>query len=243
LKDSKKYTSYKDVKLVTFVEKIEFRSLSFHYPNKPSKIFDKLDLEIKKGEKIGIIGRTGVGKSTLIDVLLGLLKPNIGSILVDGVEVHNNLDGWRGLIGYVPQKINVINGTIKDNILFGSNNMDKDAIEQRLTSSINLSEFEEVIQGSKNGLDTIVGDKGLDLSGGQLQRLAFARTLFQDPKILILDESTNALDPKTEKKIINNLLNFESNKTIIMISHNLETLNFCDSKYELKNLTLHKINE
>ena len=144
LKDSKRYIPQKNIELVTFAKKIELKSLSFHYPNKPNKIFDNLNLEIKKGEKIGIIGRTGIGKSTLIDILLGLLKSTTGSVLVDNVEINSNLPGWRGLIGYVPQKINVINGTIKDNILFGSNNLNDNDLKQRLNNSINVSEFDEI---------------------------------------------------------------------------------------------------
>ena len=243
LKDTKKNTPYKDFETIQFSEKIEFKNLSFNYPNKPSKIFDDLNFKIKKGEKIGIIGRTGVGKSTLIDILLGFLEPNNGKVLVDNKEVDQNLQGWRELIGYVPQKINVINGTIKENILFGSNKLSDEDLKKRLDNSISISNFDEVVKGLKDGLETIVGEKGLDLSGGQIQRLAFARALFRNPEILILDESTNALDQKTEKKIIKNLLDFEKNKTIIMISHNLETLKFCDYNYELKNFSLNKINE
>ncbi len=243
LKDLKEYVPTKDSKLIKFNEKIEFKNLSFYYPNKPTKIFDDLNVTIKKGEKIGIIGKTGAGKSTLIDILLGFLIPVKGNVLVDGIEIKQNLQGWRELIGYVPQKINVINGTIKENILFGSDNLDNKDLVKRLNNSMLISDFDEVVSGLKNGLETIVGDKGLDLSGGQIQRLAFARALFRNPEILILDESTNALDQKTEKKIIGKLLEFETSKTIIMISHNLETLKFCDYKYELKNFALNRINE
>ena len=243
LKNSEKNIPQKDFEFIKFIEKIEFKNLSFNYPNKPSKIFNDLNLTIKKGEKVGIIGRTGAGKSTLIDILLGFLKPTNGEVLVDNKEISQNLRGWRELIGYVPQKINVINGTIKENILFGSNNLNDKNLAKRINDSIAISEFDDVVKGLKNGLETIVGDKGLDLSGGQIQRLAFARALFRNPEILILDESTNALDSKTEKKIIKNLLEYTSTKTIIMISHNLETLKFCDCKYELKDFYLNKINE
>ena len=128
--------------------------------------------------------------------------------------------------------------TIKDNILFGSTDYSEEIQNKKLQDSINISEFEQVIAGFKNGFDTIVGDKGLDLSGGQLQRLAFARALFKDPDILILDESTNALDLEIEKKLFNNLIKNKNEKTIIMISHNLETLKFCNSVFELKDSTL-----
>lgn len=243
LRDLKEHVPSKDARLIKFNEKIEFKNLSFYYPNKPTKIFDDLNFTIKKGEKIGIIGKTGAGKSTLIDILLGFLIPVKGNVLVDGIEIKQNLQGWRELIGYVPQKINLISGTIKENILFGSDNLDNKNLVKRLDNSMLISNFDEVVSGLKNGLETIVGEKGLDLSGGQIQRLAFARALFRNPEILILDESTNALDQKTEKKIIGKLLEFETSKTIIMISHNLETLKFCDYKYELKNFALNRINE
>lgn len=233
-----------EIKLIKFNEKIELKGLSFSYPNKSIKIFDNLNLTIKKGEKIGIIGRTGAGKSTLLDILLGFLKPIKGNILIDNEKLSENIIiGWRELIGYVPQKINVINGTIKENILFGSKNLSENDLRDRLENSIKISEFSEVVSGLKNGLDTVIGEKGMDLSGGQIQRLAFARALFRKPEVLILDESTNALDKKIENKILFNLLNYFKDETIIMISHNLDTLKFCDLRYELKSFSLHKINE
>ena len=285
LKDSKEYVPEKNFEIFIFNKKIELKNLSFNYPNKSNKIFDNLNLKIKKGEKIGILGRTGAGKSTLIDIILGFYKPTKGDVLVDNKESETkgiefckslygentkwvqcsyngkirghypsagdyynkekdqNLRGWRELIGYVPQKINVINGTIRENIIFGSNILDDKNLIKKLEKSIAISEFDEVIKGLNDGLETIIGEKGLDLSGGQIQRLALARALFKSPKILILDESTNALDQKTENKIIKNLIDYASNKTLIMISHNYETLNFCDCKYELKNFYLNKINE
>ena len=202
LKDLKPYKKNLQQTDLNFSNTIQIKNLSFQYPNKERKILNKLNFEIKKGERIGIKGETGVGKSTLIDLLLGFLTPTEGQILIDNKNIHLNLNKWRSLIGYVPQKINVINGTIKDNILFGSTDYSEEIQNKKLQDSINISEFEQVIAGFKNGFDTIVGDKGLDLSGGQLQRLAFARALFKDPDILILDESTNALDLEIEKNFL-----------------------------------------
>ncbi len=227
--------------ILKFSNTILISDLSFQYPKKQKKVLDGLNFEIKFGEKVGIIGKTGVGKSTLIDLFLGFIKPTRGSISVDGINIYENLSNWRSLIGFVPQKINVINGTIRDNIIFGSEDNNNNNQDKKISEAINKSEFMQVVAGLKNGLNTIVGEKGLNLSGGQLQRLAFARALFQNPEILILDESTNALDPETEKKLINNILHDDNKKTIIMISHNLETLKFCDTQYELSNCNLNKI--
>ncbi len=235
----------KEYKDFNFSKSISLSNISFTYPKSQKKIIKDINLEIKKGEKIGIIGKSGIGKSTFVDLLLGLISPSNGKILIDEKNIKENLRGWRNIIGYVPQKINVINGSFKDNIIFGQNSLNKSEIENRLKKSVKLVEIEDFIKNSNNGLDTIVGDKGLDLSGGQLQRLAIARALFKNPNILILDESTNALDETTEKKIINNLIENKDkdNQTIIMISHNRELLKFCDKIYEIKDQTMVKIND
>ena len=235
----------KEYKDLNFSKSISLSNISFTYPKSQKKIIKDINLEIKKGEKIGIIGKSGIGKSTLIDLLLGLISPSNGKILIDGKNIKENLRGWRSIIGYVPQKINVINGSFKDNIIFGHNSLNKAEIENRLKKSIKLAEIEDFIKNSNNGSDTIVGDKGLDLSGGQLQRLAIARAIFKNPNILILDESTNALDETTEKKIINNLIENKDkdNQTIIMISHNHELLKFCDKIFEIKDQMMMKIND
>ena len=228
---------------LNFLKKISVQNLSFTYSKNQKKIINEVNLEIKKGDRIGIIGKSGIGKSTLVDLILGLLNPTKGNILVDGKDIKENLKGWRDLIGYVPQKINVIDGSLRDNIIFGFNSLENSEIVIKLNKIIKITELEDFIKNSKNGIHTIVGDKGLDLSGGQLQRLAIARALFKSPEILILDESTNALDEITEKKIIKNLIENkgEQNQSIIMISHNRELLKFCDRIYEIKNQMLHKI--
>jgi ATP-binding cassette, subfamily B, bacterial PglK len=228
---------------LSFLKNITLLDLSFTYSKNQKKIINDINLEIKKGDKIGIIGKSGIGKSTLVDLILGLLNPTKGNILVDGKDIRENLKGWRDLIGYVPQKINVIDGSFKDNIIFGYNFLENSEIEIKLKKIIKITELEDFIKNSKNGIHTIIGDKGLDLSGGQLQRLAMARALFKNPEILILDESTNALDELTEKKIINNLIDNknEQYQSIITISHNRELLKFCDKIYEIKNQMLHKI--
>ena len=226
-----------------FIKDIRLEKISFFYPKKENNIFNNLNLTIKKGEKIGIIGKSGIGKSTLIDLFLGLLKPSQGTIKIDGKDISDNLIEWRNIIGYVPQKINVINGSIKDNILFGFEIQNVSEQEEKIYNVIKKVELEDFVKNSKNGIDTLVGDKGLDLSGGQLQRLAIARAIIKNPEILILDESTNALDESTEKQVITNLLDNKKNQTILIISHNQKLLNFCNKIYEIKNLVLNEINE
>ena len=228
---------------ITFEKDIKINNLSFEYKNKNKIIFKELNLNISKGKKIGIMGKTGLGKSTLIDVILGFLKPQKGHVLCDNKDIFSNVNGFRNLVGYVPQKLNVINDTIKENIIFGFKDYDQKSADEKLKQSIKISELQDVLDGTKLGLETIIGDKGLNLSGGQLQRIAIARAIYNNPKIIILDEGTNALDIKTENLIIDNLIKLPQKLTIISISHNIESLRYCDEKYELKNFKLNKLNE
>ena len=236
------FNNNNESKILNFSKNIQLKELTFSYKKDDKNIIHTLNLDIQKGESIGIVGQSGIGKSTLIDIFLGIIKPLKGTILVDGANIHENPTAWRELIGYVPQKINVINGSLKDNKLFGLNISNISDQEERINETIQKAELREFVNNSKNGIDTLIGDKGLDLSGGQLQRLAIARAIIKKPKILILDESTNALDDFTEKKIISNLLDDKKDQTIIMISHNKKLLNFCNKIYEIKNLILNKIN-
>ena len=212
---------------------INIENLEFRYENDRKQILKKINLKISKGDFIGIFGESGSGKSTLIDVLMGLFNPTSGSIKVDGVDINKNLRSWQNIIGYVPQNIFLINDSVKKNIAFG--------IENHKISSINMlkaikeSQLLKFIDSLNHGIDSKVGERGAQISGGQLQRIGIARAIYKNPDLLIFDESTASLDSNTEEEVLKSINSLRGNKTIIMISHNLKNLKDCDYVYSLKN--------
>lgn len=212
---------------------INIENLEFRYKNDCKQILNKINLKISKGDFIGIFGESGSGKSTLIDVLMGLFNPTSGSIKVDGVNINKNLRSWQNIIGYVPQNIFLINDSVKKNIAFG--------IENHKISSINMlkatkeSQLLKFIDSLNQGIDSKVGERGAQISGGQLQRIGIARAIYKNPDLLIFDESTASLDSNTEEEVLKSINSLRGNKTIIMISHNLKNLKDCDYVYSLKN--------
>ena len=180
---------------------------------------------------MGVVGRSGSGKSTLIDILIGLYKPEKGKILVDNQNIEKNIKGWQSNIGCVPQEVFIFDDTLKKNIAFGINSSNID--EKRLKQSIEFSFLKEFTENLENGLDTEIGEKGAKVSGGQRQRIGIARAIYNNPDILIFDESTNALDNFTEKKILNEIHLLKGKKTIILISHKKENLKNCDKILDL----------
>ncbi len=231
------------VKGYLFKEKFELKNISFCYPNE-KPLLSNLNLEIKKGDKIGLIGRTGCGKSTLTSILLGLLEPNNGEIFLDGKLISSlknkrNLIKWQKSIGYVPQKIYLQNKSFAENIAFGINKKEIDL--QRVINAAKFSEINKFIEKTKFGYETNVGERGIQLSGGQIQRIAIARAIYRKPQILFLDEATSALDINTEEKIINNLFKDDIGYTVFLISHRLKTLKHCDRIYYFKNQNIQNV--
>ena len=189
---------------------------------------------------ISISGKTGSGKTTIMNNLLGLLEPNQGTIQVDGVNIFENLNAWQNKIGYVPQSIFLLDDSIKNNIAFG---IKKENInEDRINDVIKKAQLENFISQQKNGLDTFVGERGARISGGQLQRIAIARALYNNPEIIVFDEATNALDEDTENEVMKILLELKGKKTILLISHSHQNLVHCDKNFELINGTLKERN-
>ena len=213
-------------------EKIELKNISFSYQGISTKVLDSVDLKIENNQFVGIVGNTGSGKTTLLDLFLGLLKPTEGDILVNdkkvtGIPISNLIN-----IGYLPQENFIINDTIISNISLSYEN-----------ESINLKKIENIliqldlknfINKLPNGINSIIGEKGLKLSGGQRQKICLARLLYHNKKIMILDEATNALDKESEKKVIEVLKNLKD-KTIILISHDHNNLRFCDKIFKINN--------
>lgn len=214
---------------VLFKDIITLNRVSFSYEKSVSALND-INLSIKKGSKIGFIGKSGSGKSTLVDLIIGLNIPTKGELTVDNQLINNlNIQSWRKKIGYIPQNVYLFDGTVGDNIAFGLeyNNNKIDNILKK----VKMYDF----LMSKNGQDTKVGEGGTMLSGGQKQRIAIARALYMDPEILVLDEATSALDSRTEEEIIKEMYDISDNKTLIMIAHRLSTLDGCDKIYKLDN--------
>ena len=212
-----------------FQKEINLRNLCFSYPIRKEFYLSEISMTIKKGNFIGIIGETGSGKSTLINLFTGLLRPSEGKIEVDELNIFSNLSEWHKKIGYVPQSIYLTDDTVRKNIAFGlrENDIDDDLIKQAVEKA-SLSEF---LKNLPNGLDTIVGEKGIRISGGQQQRIGIARALYRNPEILILDEATSSLDNLTEKKIMDSIHFLKRKKTLIVVTHRLSTVNKCDKIY------------
>tara|TARA_B100000886_G_scaffold144974_1_gene98581 strand:+ start:12767 stop:14512 length:1746 start_codon:yes stop_codon:yes gene_type:complete len=249
-REVKKY-GFKDIKKDTkdkfvFKHKIEIKNLSFSHlnlqNNKKQKILKNLSLTIHKGESVGIIGKTGEGKTTLIDIILGIIKSEKGKILIDGQNLKNIKKKWIKSIGYVAQETFLIRGDLKKNITLQEDSEEID--KKHLKKIVEISEINRFFKNKKNfkkNMSTLISERGLNMSGGQKQRIGIARALYKNPDLLILDEPTSALDKITEKKIINNIFRLKEDKTIIIISHRNATLAKCDKIYKLVNLKLVKI--
>ena len=205
---------------------IEIKNISYEYPNSNKNILKNISFTIKSGSLFGIIGETGAGKSTLIDIILGLLEPSAGEINMDSKNIKENYRMWQKQIGYISQDIYIIDDTIRRNVAFGIS--DKDIDEESVKQSVKLAQLLDFTINLPQGLNTIVGNRGIRLSGGQRQRLGIARALYRKSKILILDEATSSLDIETEKNLINDIEGLGSEYTIIIVTHRLSTIKNCD---------------
>lgn len=223
--DSKNYN-------LEFKKEIQLENISYSYPNSPVNVLKNINLKIPFGSSVGLVGSTGSGKTTLVDVLLGLLEPNNGNFKVDDINIFKkNYNQWQKNVGYVPQNIYLSDDTILSNIAFGIEPDDID--KEKVIKVAKIALLDEFIQNElPNKYDTIVGERGVRLSGGQRQRIGIARALYRSPKLLILDEATSALDNLTEKKVIDLIYKIDQ-ITIISIAHRLSTLENCDEIYEL----------
>jgi len=218
-----------------FKNKIEFENISYKYPEGDQYIFKNLNLVIPRGIKLGIYGKTGGGKSTFVDIIMGLLSPNNGALTVDGVQIDSsNLSLWHAKIAHVPQSIFLSDKTILENIAFGVKVEDIN-IDQ-INEALRISSLTKYVESLPLGLNTIVGERGLNLSGGQRQRIGIARAFYEKSELIILDEATNALDVETEIEVIGNICKFSKDKTLIIITHRLEILKYCSSSIELDKL-------
>ena len=213
-------------------DKIELSHISFHYPDSGKYIFRDASMAVPKGKSVGIVGASGAGKSTIVDVLLGLLHAQEGKITCDGVDIFKNYESWLAQVGYIPQSIYLIDEPIRDNIAFG---IDRDAIDdQRIWEVLEEAQLKAFVEELPEGLDTAIGDRGVRLSGGQRQRIGIARALYNDPEILVFDEATSALDNDTEAAVMEAVNSFHGKKTMVIIAHRLNTIEKCDVVYKVE---------
>ncbi|MDC2970479.1 ABC transporter ATP-binding protein/permease [Candidatus Pelagibacter sp.] len=214
------------------LKNIKFYNVSYSYPKSPLKIFENINIEINKGDKVGFIGQSGSGKTTLINLITGLLKPSTGFVELNNKNLQENIREWQKIIGYVSQNVYLADETILFNITLKKvgEKIDMD----RINHLVNILDLNHLIKSKKDGLNTTVGDKGVQVSGGQMQRIGIARALYDKPKILILDEATNALDTETQNKVLKNIYNEMKEEMVISVSHDKNALKYCDNVYSVK---------
>jgi len=212
-------------------QSLELKNVAFTYDGSAQPVLDGANLLVAKGSMIGLQGSSGVGKTTLVDVIMGLLPPNAGQVLVDGESIQDNLRGWQKNIGYVPQSVFILDDTLCRNVAYGVENDDID--ESRVVEVLAMAQLEEFTQKRDGGINAMVGERGVALSGGQRQRIGIARALYHDPELLVFDESTASLDSSTEKQFLKIIKTLKGKKTILLISHRESTLKNCDSVWKL----------
>ena len=215
-----------------FVSDLTLKNVGYAYPDSSRTTLHDVNLTIKKGSSVGFVGESGAGKSTLIDTILGLLTPSEGVVLLDGVDIQENLRGWQKQIGYVSQSIFLTDDTLRRNIAFGL--ADDEIDEKAIDSAIAAAQLQQHVDSLPDGKDTIFGERGIRLSGGQIQRIGIARALYHDPQVLVLDEATSALDTATERSVLEAIEALHGAKTIIIVTHRLSTVERCDELFRLE---------
>lgn len=214
-----------DGQRLSLTDELRLEGVSLWYPGSSAPALDDVDVAIRRGSFVGLVGITGGGKSTLVDVIVGLRAPTSGRVRVDGHDIHTRLRAWQRSIGYVPQHVFLMDDTLRRNIALGIDDTRID--EQRLVDSVRLAQLDELVERLPEGLDTVAGERGTRLSGGQRQRVAIARALYRQPDLLVLDEGTAALDPSTERSLMRGLLD-QTGLTIVLVAHRVASIRDCD---------------
>lgn len=223
----------KKINKISFKNSIELSNINFSYPNTSKKILKNINLKIPHGASIGIYGDSGVGKSTLLNIFLQLLKPQSGKIIIDGEDASNFIRQWQNIMGYVPQNVYLNDDTLIKNIALGIPDNQIDV--QKINNTIKKVRLDKFFNNLGDGFHIKLGEFGDRVSGGQRQRIGIARALYNEPQILVLDEYTNSLDAETESQIVKEVNSLKSNKTIITITHKTSSLKYCDEIYKLTN--------
>ena len=229
--DEHVYRRRETVEKLPLHREISLENISYKYPNTDVYILKEANLTIPVGKSVGIVGTTGAGKTTIVDVMLGLLAPAEGRILADGVEVRAHYKEWLKNIGYIPQTIFMLDSTIRKNVAFGV--PDDEIEEERVWAALKEAQLDTYIRSLPDGLDTSIGERGIRLSGGQRQRIGIARALYEDPEVMVLDEATSALDGETEAAIMESINRLHGKKTLVIIAHRLTTIEKCDLVYRV----------
>ena len=232
--DAGAYTGEETIEKLPVHDKIVLSDVTYKYPNTEKYIFDHMDMEIPIGQAVGIVGTSGSGKTTVVDILLGLLDMEGGVITADGADVNpkENYPRWLGNVGYIPQTIFMLDSDIRHNVAFGV----PDALidDEKVWHALKEAQLDTFVRGLPKGLSTEIGERGIRLSGGQRQRIGIARALFNDPEVLILDEATSALDNDTEAAIMESINSLHGKKTLVIIAHRLQTIEKCDMVYRVE---------
>jgi ABC-type multidrug transport system fused ATPase/permease subunit len=205
--------------------------ITFVYENSERVVLDHVSLSVSAGEAVGFVGRSGSGKSTLVDIMLGLLKPQSGEVLINGTNIDDVKQSWQKQIGYIPQTIFLMDDSLRRNIAIGI--ADKEIDEAAIFEALKSAQLEDFVASLPEGLDTLVGERGVRLSGGQRQRIGIARALYHRPSVLVLDEATSSLDTETEHGVMQAVQALQGDKTVIIVAHRLSTVEYCDRLYRL----------
>ena len=230
--NSEDYRKRVEVEKLPVTRSIDMTDISYRYPGTGNYILDKANMQIPVGKSVGIVGTSGAGKTTIVDVMLGLLTPEGGNIYADGVDVMQHYKGWLKNVGYIPQTIFMVDSTIRKNVAFGY--ADDEIDDNKVWKALKEASLDEFVKTLPEGLDTQIGERGIRLSGGQRQRIGIARALFEDPEVLVLDEATSALDNETEAAIMDSINRLHGRKTLVIIAHRLQTIEKCDMVYAIK---------
>lgn len=227
-----KHIAESDKMVDNLSHKISIDEVTWHYPNVKENVLEGISIDIQKGQSVAFVGKSGAGKTTLADIILGLLTPQNGAVRIDGVSIADINSDKSKLMGFVPQSANLLDDTVRRNVAFGVK--DEDIDDAQVWRALEQAQLKELIENSKDGLNTRIGERGIRFSGGQKQRFAIARALYGDPDILILDEATSALDTETETAVIEAIDRLQGQKTMVIIAHRITTIRNCDKIYEIK---------
>lgn len=238
---TKKNESFRKVEIakraeLTLSKQIELKDITYTYPNMESPVFSHVNMEIPIGKSVGIVGTSGAGKTTVVDILLGLLLPQEGKVFSDGVDIYEDYQTWLSHISYIPQMIFMLDDTIRANVAFGIPEEEVD--EKQVWKALEEAQLDGFVRGLPEGLDTTIGERGIRLSGGQRQRIGIAKALYTNPELLIFDEATSALDNETEAAVMESINSLHGKKTMLIIAHRLGTIEGCDIVYRVENRTV-----